>query len=64
MKQQLLFAEAVISDADILILDEPFNGLDPSYSIQFKKVLKKIKRCRENNYHLFPYLSRFGGTSR
>lgn len=43
MKQQLLFAEAVISDADILILDEPFNGLDPSYSIQFKKVLKKLR---------------------
>ncbi|WP_115753309.1 ABC transporter ATP-binding protein [Listeria kieliensis] len=45
MKQQLLFAEIVISDADILILDEPFNGLDPSYNIRFKEILKKLKNA-------------------
>ncbi|EMG28501.1 ABC transporter-like protein [Listeria fleischmannii 1991] len=44
MKQQLLFAMVLVSDGDILILDEPFNGLDPSVSGDFKCFIQELKR--------------------
>ncbi|WP_088810596.1 MULTISPECIES: ABC transporter ATP-binding protein [Listeria] len=43
MKQQLLFAMALVADGDILILDEPFNGLDPSVSTEFKFCIQELK---------------------
>ncbi len=35
-------AAALIAKPDVLILDEPFNSLDPSTQIRLKKVLKKL----------------------
>lgn len=42
MKQQLLMAMAIINRPSFLILDEPFNGLDPSRAIVIKQVLKQL----------------------
>lgn len=42
MKQRLGIAKALINRPDILILDEPINGLDPMGIIEVRKLLKEI----------------------
>lgn len=39
MKQQLLFTMSILNDPKLLVLDEPFNGLDPSTIIKVRKIL-------------------------
>lgn len=43
MKQRLGLAQAFSVQPDFLILDEPFNGLDPEIIINIKKYLQKLK---------------------
>lgn len=40
MKQRLYFAYAIINKPKVLVLDEPFNGIDPITSHLFKKLIK------------------------
>ena len=42
-RQKLSLARALYKDANILILDEPTNSLDPNSSEDFLKLLQKIK---------------------
>ena len=42
MKQRLAFGIALIKDPDYLILDEPFNGLDPSGVFEFRSFITKL----------------------
>ena len=42
MKQRLGIAKALVNRPDILILDEPINGLDPIGIIEVRNLLKKI----------------------
>lgn len=42
MKQRLYFAYAIIDNPKVLILDEPFNGIDPITSHLFKKIIKQF----------------------
>ncbi|WNS73576.1 ABC transporter ATP-binding protein [Bacillus sp. DTU_2020_1000418_1_SI_GHA_SEK_038] len=43
MNQRLNLAQCLLADTDIYILDEPTNGLDPYWVIQFKRILQKLK---------------------
>lgn len=44
MKQKVYLIGALISEANNLILDEPFNGLDPEIAVIVKKLLTDYKK--------------------
>ncbi len=44
MKQRLAIAQAIMEDQKILILDEPFNGLDKESVEEIRKILISLKK--------------------
>ncbi|WP_119326164.1 ABC transporter ATP-binding protein [Companilactobacillus musae] len=46
-RQRLGLAIAILPEPDLLILDEPINGLDPSGIIEFRKLLEKLNHERQ-----------------
>lgn len=41
-KQRVGLAQAILSDPDILILDEPTNGLDPNQILEIRELIREI----------------------
>ena len=46
-RQKVGIAAALMAKPEVLILDEPFNGLDPSTQIRLKNLLNKLKNENE-----------------
>lgn len=46
MKQRLGLALAILANPDLLILDEPINGLDPTGIVEFRGILQRLNRER------------------
>lgn len=46
MKQRLGLANAIMANPDMLILDEPINGLDPTGIVEFRDILLRLNRER------------------
>lgn len=45
MSQRINLAQALLADVDVYIFDEPTNGLDPYWVIEFKKMIHELKKA-------------------
>ncbi len=61
MKQRVGIARTLLHDPQVLILDEPANGLDPSARIEMRKILLRLAEMGKTlivTSHILPELSR------
>ncbi len=48
MRQRLLFAQALLADPPLLVLDEPTNGLDPNWMQSFIQLVNRLKQTGQS----------------
>ena len=56
MKQRLAIALALLPNPELLILDEPANGLDPAGIIELRELIKDIKQNPWNDILISSHL--------
>jgi len=58
-RQRVCFAQALLNDPEVLILDEPTIGLDPRQVIEVRKLIKELARQRTVilSTHILPEVS-------
>ncbi len=54
MQQKIQFAAALLHDPDLLILDEPFSGLDPANAVMLKDVMIELKKSGQDHLVFHP----------
>lgn len=42
MRQHLLIALSILTNPSVILMDEPFNGLDPTSTIELKELIRKL----------------------
>ena len=65
MKQRVGIARTMLHDPDVLILDEPANGLDPNARIEMRQTLLRLSEMGKTlivTSHILPELSRICDT--
>jgi ABC-2 type transport system ATP-binding protein len=65
MKQRVAIARTLLHDPEVLILDEPANGLDPNARIEMRQILLRLAAMGKTlivTSHILPELSRICDT--
>jgi ABC-2 type transport system ATP-binding protein len=65
MRQRIKMATALVHDPEILLLDEPFNGMDPRQRIQLTGLLRDLAdagRCVLFSSHILEEVEEIAGT--
>ena len=65
MKQRIAIARTLLHDPEVLILDEPANGLDPQARIEMRQILLRLAEMGKTlivTSHILPELSRICDT--
>ena len=56
MKQRLGIGLALVGDPDLLVLDEPINGLDPQGIAEIRDTIQRLQKREEyDNMHFQSY---------
>ena len=56
MRQRLNFAKSVLTSAKVIVLDEPFNGIDPQGKAEIRELILKLRREKGISFFVSSHL--------